>query len=73
MPFLLLPFRPTSDPSAARTFVRNYFNPPNEKSVPLRGEMLETELRLAEPMVREELRSLGVHELIMINRSYVAS
>ncbi|WEW59941.1 hypothetical protein PRK78_005423 [Emydomyces testavorans] len=50
-PFLLLPFRPTSDPSAARTFVRNYFNPPPEKASALRGENLLQELRLTEPMV----------------------
>ncbi|KAL2063786.1 hypothetical protein VTL71DRAFT_5591 [Oculimacula yallundae] len=45
MPFLLLPFRPTSDPSAARSFVRNFF----ERG--LYGEMLAHELRLTEPMV----------------------
>ncbi|KAH9212733.1 hypothetical protein DL95DRAFT_174712 [Leptodontidium sp. 2 PMI_412] len=44
-PFLLLPFRPTSDPSAARSFVRNFF----ERG--LYGEMLAQELRLTEPMV----------------------
>ncbi|KAK2625486.1 hypothetical protein QTJ16_004798 [Diplocarpon rosae] len=46
-PFLLLPFRPTSDPSAARSFVRNFF----DRSQPLHGEMLAQELRLTEPMV----------------------
>ncbi|EFW14069.1 morphogenesis protein Msb1 [Coccidioides posadasii str. Silveira] len=50
-PFLLLPFRPTSDPSAARTFVRNYFNPPPERAALLRGDNLMQELRLTEPMV----------------------
>ncbi|CCU81417.1 of RhoGap superfamily/morphogenesis protein (Msb1) [Blumeria hordei DH14] len=45
IPFLLLPFRPTSDPSAARTFIRHHF----EKN--LRGEHLTQELRLTEPMV----------------------
>lgn len=45
IPFLLLPFRPTSDPSAARTFIRHHF----EKN--LRGEYLAQELRLTEPMV----------------------
>ncbi|GAD97207.1 morphogenesis protein (Msb1), putative [Paecilomyces variotii No. 5] len=49
IPFLLLPFRPSSDPSAARTFIRNYFN--LERSTPLRGEALMQELRLTEPMV----------------------
>ncbi|KAA8575004.1 hypothetical protein MFRU_002g03640 [Monilinia fructicola] len=45
-PFLLLPFRPTSDPSAARTFIRNFFDKRH-----LGGEMLAQELRLTEPMV----------------------
>lgn len=46
-PFLLLPFRPTSDPSAARTFIRHFF----ERSHSLYGEGLAQELRLTEPMV----------------------
>lgn len=45
-PFLLLPFRPTSDPSAARTFVRHFF------TRALAGDALAQELRLTEPMVR---------------------
>ncbi|KAI9873248.1 MAG: hypothetical protein M1830_000623, partial [Pleopsidium flavum] len=51
LPFLLLPFRPTSDPSAARSFVRNYFGGGLEQSGQLRGEHLQQELRLTEPMV----------------------
>jgi hypothetical protein len=47
-PFLILPFRPTSDPSAARTFIRHYF----DRSQHLYGEVLAQELRLTEPMVR---------------------
>ena len=47
MPFLLLPFRPTSDPSAARTFIRNFF----ERSQRIYGEALAQELRLTDPMV----------------------
>lgn len=47
IPFLLLPFRPTSDPSAARTFVRNFFDEDKE----LKGERLSQELMLTEPMV----------------------
>ncbi|KIW83421.1 hypothetical protein Z517_02666 [Fonsecaea pedrosoi CBS 271.37] len=50
VPFLLLPFRPSSDPSAARTFVRNFFLPPHDRD-PLRGSFLETELRMTEVMV----------------------
>ena len=49
MPFLLLPFRPASDPSAARTFIRNFFS--MEKGVELKGERLEQELMLTEPTV----------------------
>lgn len=48
VPFFLLPFRPTSDPSAARTFIRNYFDGKHA----LHGENLLQELRLTEPMVR---------------------
>ncbi|KAI1006150.1 hypothetical protein K3495_g2070 [Podosphaera aphanis] len=44
-PFLLLPFRPTSDPSAARNFIRLFFNRR------LHGEQLLQELRLSDPMV----------------------
>lgn len=53
IPFLLLPFRPSSDPSSARTFIRHYFSPPPERPAPLRGEHLVQELRLTEPMVRD--------------------
>ena len=45
IPFLLLPFRPTSDPSAARNFIRNFFDRG------IYGEALAQELRLTEPMV----------------------
>ena len=50
IPFFLLPFRPASDPSAARTFIRNYFS--MDKGAHLVGERLEQELMLTEPMVR---------------------
>ncbi|KAM5430627.1 hypothetical protein McanMca71_005452 [Microsporum canis] len=54
IPFLLLPFRPTSDPSAAKTFIRNFFSPSAERtdrSGRLQGAQLAQELRLSEPMV----------------------
>ncbi|EGE03725.1 morphogenesis protein [Trichophyton equinum CBS 127.97] len=54
IPFLLLPFRPTSDPSAAKSFIRNFFSPPPERMDrpgPLQGSQLAQELRLSEPMV----------------------
>ncbi|ROT42324.1 DUF1708-domain-containing protein [Sodiomyces alkalinus F11] len=46
-PFLLLPFRPTSDPSAVRTFIRHFF----DSSHGLRGDALAQDLRMTEPMV----------------------
>ncbi|KAF2187065.1 hypothetical protein K469DRAFT_122696 [Zopfia rhizophila CBS 207.26] len=51
MPFLLLPFRPSSDTSAARNFVRNFFKSQYEGSVQYTGEGLQQELRLTEPLV----------------------
>lgn len=51
MPFLLLPFRPASDPSAARSFIRNYFNA--DKGA-IQGARLSQELLLTEPMVSQE-------------------
>ncbi|MCJ1306499.1 hypothetical protein MMC25_000142 [Agyrium rufum] len=49
MPFLLLPFRPASDPSAARSFIRNFFGQSYGNT--LSGERLSQELLLTEPMV----------------------
>ncbi|KAH6692333.1 hypothetical protein F5X68DRAFT_57742 [Plectosphaerella plurivora] len=46
-PFLLLPFRPTSDPSAVRTFIRHFFDNQHQ----MRGEQLAQDLRMTEPMV----------------------
>ncbi|KAF9892908.1 hypothetical protein FE257_000500 [Aspergillus nanangensis] len=50
-PFILLPFRPSVDASAARTFIRNYFTQSLEKGSPLGGDALSQELRLSDPMV----------------------
>lgn len=47
LPFLLLPFRPASDPSAVRNFIRHFF----DDNQNLRGESLAQELRMTEPMV----------------------
>ncbi len=63
-PFLLLPFRPSSDPSAARTFVRNYFNQSFDKGAPVSGDELMQELRLTEPMVRINNLEGGQQRLI---------
>ena len=54
MPFLLLPFRPASDPSAARTFIRNYFNRTTDMGRRMQGDDLSHELRLTEPLVRRQ-------------------
>lgn len=51
MPFLLLPFRPTSDPSAARSFVRTFCNSPWDRGEQMGGLALAQELRLTDPMV----------------------
>lgn len=51
MPFLLLPFRPDSDPSASRNFIRNFFKSQFEGTTQFQGEGLHQELRLTEPMV----------------------
>ncbi|KAJ3553228.1 hypothetical protein NPX13_g10934 [Xylaria arbuscula] len=47
LPFLLLPFRPTSNPSAVRTFIRHFFDETHR----LYGDALDQELRMTEPMV----------------------
>jgi Domain of unknown function (DUF1708) len=47
IPFLLLPYRPTSDPSAVRTFMRRFF----DDGYGLKGDILAQELRMTEPMV----------------------
>ncbi|KAM3456960.1 hypothetical protein MY3296_001330 [Beauveria thailandica] len=49
-PFLLLPFRPTSNPSGVRTFIRNFFGK-DGLDAPIHGERLQQEVRIAEPMV----------------------
>ena len=58
MPFLLLPFRPDSDPSSARVFVRSFFKSLFNGSSQYRGEALRQEMRLTEPMVRMTLYRL---------------
>ncbi|KAL4980576.1 hypothetical protein BDW66DRAFT_124298 [Aspergillus desertorum] len=50
-PFMLLPFRPSSDTVTARTFIRNYFNQSLKRGSPFAGDELAHELRLTDPMV----------------------
>ncbi|KAK5992756.1 Morphogenesis-related MSB1-like protein [Cladobotryum mycophilum] len=47
-PLLLLPFRPDSNPTAVRTFIRGFFNLSGKH---LSGEALAQDLRLTDPMV----------------------
>lgn len=49
-PLLLLPFRPDSDPSSARSFITNFYKHNAEGSHQYRGQGLQQELRLAEPI-----------------------
>jgi Domain of unknown function (DUF1708) len=50
IPFLLLPFRPSTETSAARTVVRNYFSPAPGRE-PQRGAALVRELKMTDAMV----------------------
>ncbi|KAL2846954.1 hypothetical protein BJY01DRAFT_212965 [Aspergillus pseudoustus] len=50
-PFMLLPFRPSSDTVTARTFIRNYFSQSLKRGSPFAGDELAQELRLTDPMV----------------------
>ncbi|KAI9687074.1 MAG: hypothetical protein M1822_002484 [Bathelium mastoideum] len=51
MPFLLLPFRPDSDPGSVKVFIRSFFKSLFDGSNRYRGEALRQEMRLTEPMV----------------------
>ncbi|QIW95857.1 hypothetical protein AMS68_001375 [Peltaster fructicola] len=50
-PFLLLPFRPSSDPSPARSFINNFFKTNASGAQQYRGASLQQELRLTNPTV----------------------
>lgn len=50
-PFLLLPFRPTSDPSSSRGFIDSFFKSNASDSAQYRGTNLQQELRLTDPTV----------------------
>ncbi|KAF2146429.1 uncharacterized protein K452DRAFT_294010 [Aplosporella prunicola CBS 121167] len=50
-PFLLLPFRPGSDSATARSFIKSFFKDSYEGGTAYRGQRLQSELRLTEPMV----------------------
>ncbi|CAK4031971.1 related to morphogenesis-related MSB1 [Lecanosticta acicola] len=50
-PFLLLPFRPDSDPQGARAFIRNFYKSNAERSSQYTGDGLKQELRLTDSVV----------------------
>ncbi|KAF2836487.1 DUF1708-domain-containing protein [Patellaria atrata CBS 101060] len=50
-PLLLLPFRPESDPSGAKSLIRNLFKSQYEGTPQFTGTSLQQELLLTEPMV----------------------
>lgn len=76
MPFVLLPFRPTSDTSASRNFVRNFFKAAYEGTQQYTGESLAQELRLTEPLVcpTQPSRSNEIPKTITdVHRHYAVS
>lgn len=52
MPFLLLPFRPGSDPVGSKSFIRNYFRLQLEGTWRQNRSFFEQELKLMDPLVR---------------------
>ena len=51
MPFLLLPFRPGTDPVGSKSFIRNFFKMQYEGTWQNTSLEVRTELMLMEPMV----------------------
>ena len=52
MPFVLLPFRPVTQSSDCRNFIRTYFKCRYDGTDALQGANLKNDLRLTEPLVR---------------------
>ncbi|GIZ43687.1 hypothetical protein CKM354_000690400 [Cercospora kikuchii] len=50
-PFMLLPFRPNTDPQGARSFIHNYYKNNAEGGSQYRGDSLKQELRLTDALV----------------------
>lgn len=50
-PFMLLPFRPNTDPQGARTFIHNFYKSNAERGTQYRGDSLKQELRLTDALV----------------------
>jgi hypothetical protein len=51
MPFLLLPFRPGSDPVGSKSFIRNFFKIQYDGSFSENKQAIQQELRLMDPLV----------------------
>jgi hypothetical protein len=73
MPFMLLPFRPTSDTSASRNFVRNFFRAAYDGTRQFQAEGLATELRLTEPLVGPTAQDKRNAHILTSHRHYAAS
>lgn len=51
MPFVILPFRPETDVSGAKGFIRNFFKTVYGESTAYSGEGLRRETKLHDPIV----------------------
>ena len=56
MPFVILPFRPSSQSGDCRHFIRSYFKSHYEGHDAFRGANLQNDLRLTEPLVSSEAK-----------------
>ncbi|KAM3419920.1 hypothetical protein BST61_g3240 [Cercospora zeina] len=50
-PFMLLPFRPNTDPQGARSFIHNYYKNNADGGTQYQGDSLKQELRLTDALV----------------------
>ena len=55
MPFLLLPYRPGSDPVGSKSFIRNFFRKEYDNAWENKPKQLHDELMLMEPVVCRRL------------------
>ena len=70
---MLLPFRPTSDTSASRNFVRNFFKAAYDGTHQFSGEGLAQELRLTEPLVGPIAPAYAQRRITDVCRHYAVS
>jgi len=64
MPFLLLPFRPGTDPVGSKSFIRNFFKMQYEGTWRDTGLEVRKELMLMEPIVSVLLTPLPADSLL---------